>query len=778
MNLAIAVSANPRKHPRDIAVSNNAIGSKYYFDPECMQYTGDFKVVHINLVSPLKWNHEGKSELAVKILEGEKADLTTTELEEKDTSESTSWNISAKLNPAATATGGVDYSASFQTSTSMHIKSSGRVQTAFLRESDTHTNISVIELHDEHSKAFSISSTEAKYEEINNGQKMTVGIFNPVTATEILKDIVHEIGGNFEEAGNILNNPSCLSDSLGDALKQTALSFGHSLENTLGLVPPPIPESSTKLAGNDPRRWQRKDSKTPGETPEDDTTKDKRTIVIGEDNSAHVEEEQKQKPVHEEEQPKPTKQKAPERQAPKAPAKEATPVQETTKHTIKPMTELEQKQSDIRDVQNFLTGENVHKDIINAFDDPRLAQEISESLMNPVEKHKLNRERLNQEAERVRDQVIQGTDSESMGNLAETGTKVKDGLKRIGKIIEPGIKWLHDNSSPDDHKSVIARVRDTVDVVGQVMHEVESLTSDVLATVTGNDAFANATASTATMLLPGAAVKGFKATKNALNLGKAANTTSRISRFPENPASHPTMSILETIPENLPKMSYAPASNNATFSRSAPWMEGVPNSKLSASEVTPNVTLHQSATAAKVSREVLEQQAGTNAALRNTGSTFERDITFSSAERAALEQQATATREALRESLRADARATGKLRELTKEELSAFGFKGQSVAGKRSFNSTTGQYSMNSEVYLKPNQTPQTILNDVLNDLSRTKGTVVRVERGAANNKSPMETHIYGDESRVVFRDIGGSGDPKIEITNESFNTFEKMTIK
>ena len=37
MHSALAVSAHPRKRPRDIAVSNNTIGSKYYFDPDCMQ---------------------------------------------------------------------------------------------------------------------------------------------------------------------------------------------------------------------------------------------------------------------------------------------------------------------------------------------------------------------------------------------------------------------------------------------------------------------------------------------------------------------------------------------------------------------------------------------------------------------------------------------------------------------------------------------------------------------------------------------------------------------
>ncbi len=40
-----------------------------------------------------------------------------------------------------------------------------------------------------------------------------------------------------------------------------------------------------------------------------------------------------------------------------------------------------------------------------------------------------------------------------------------------------------------------------------------------------------------------------------------------------------------------------------------------------------------------------------------------------------------------------------------------------------------------------------------------------------------MEMHIFGDGSRVVVRDIGVSGQPKIEIIDTCLNTSEKLTI-
>ena len=304
----------------DVTSMSFATESSSSFKSE--QYTGDFKIAHINLITPLKWDHTGNSALDVQYKEGGNADLEIHAVANVNTFEA--HNAGLNVNFGAKSTTGsftVGQEREFhktdafedagQTVESITAKAMG-----WMGAEDTVKVNKITASHESHK--FKISGDPfALGEMLNgeapsngsanpfrvdvtvNGQQFSAGIVSLENAAGSLKDIVHELGGTLQEVGNILNNPSCLSDSLGDALKQSALSFGHSLERNLGLVPPPALKPSTKLAGDDPRRWEREDSKTPGE----DTTQDTRDFTIGEDGKAYFEEDQQQKqPVHEENQ--------------------------------------------------------------------------------------------------------------------------------------------------------------------------------------------------------------------------------------------------------------------------------------------------------------------------------------------------------------------------------------------------------------------------------------------------------------------------------------------
>ncbi len=294
--------------------------------------------------------------------------------------------------------------------------------------------------------------------------------------------------------------------------------------------------------------------------------------------------------------------------------------------TKQPMTELEQKQSDIRDVQIFLTKEKVHKDIINAFGDPKVAEALSDSIaestMTPIEKFVKNTQKLH-------DTVVKETGSKILGEVAvvarvtnnvvgavvenvvapfvNAATKIElpgDGLVQMGRYamttdsITPqglgeaskGMGYVTDPQTGEKIRGT-GVIGSALDTVGYAMHTVQSGIGMGIEKVSGSKAFADELAPVAMLFVPGAAAK-------VTNVAKAAASVARTGRF-GNPA---TMSFFEAeaaanAAANASKISHTQVlsnvihmpvqpkavsfANNAKVTSSAPAMEVTPTLKVS-----------------------------------------------------------------------------------------------------------------------------------------------------------------------------------------------------
>jgi len=221
------------------------------------QYNGDFKVMHLNIISPeqkaVKIHHTGNSAFEVESKSGDKVDLEIQAIANKNTFESNNAGLTVNYG-AKSVTGSVNIGKEHE----LHITDSFKdinqsvddIKAKFksiLGEDDTITVHSIKESHESTkfnlcADPFALGENSSGATNVlrmdikNNNQQITFGIVNAKNAVGNLKNIVDEIEGNINELGNIMSNPTCLTESFGEILKESTLAIGYSLEKTFDLI--------------------------------------------------------------------------------------------------------------------------------------------------------------------------------------------------------------------------------------------------------------------------------------------------------------------------------------------------------------------------------------------------------------------------------------------------------------------------------------------------------------------------------------------------------------